>query len=208
MSKSKFAIKDNRTFKEKATNLGQSLLFWRGRKKGMIHTRDIDLFDICCVFFPVDFYARYSYLGSVPWNTEGEIFKAMEPLVIFMDHKAKPWWCPRWFLRFLHLFGSDNSIVRVRNRTLHDLQYKLTKGIMLVDYKTKWTDYDLRITVYGNMQIHNLAHSIENMVYEDGHRKDLYEQIFEIDPETKFTKGHASMTLREELKRLGGLNEF
>ena len=208
MSKSKFAIEDNRTFKEKITNLVQSLLFWKGRKKGMIHTRDIDLFDICCVFFPVGFYEKYKYLGSVPWNTEGEIFKAMEPLVIFMDHKAKPWWCPRWFLRFLHLFGSDNSIVRVRNRTLHDLQYKITGGIMLVDYKTKWSDYDLRITVYGNMQIQNLANSIENMVYEDGRRKDLYEQIFEIDPETKFTKGHASMTLREELKRLGGLNEF
>ena len=78
---------------------------------------------------------------------------------------------------------------------------------MIYDYKTKWTDYDLRISVYGNMQMYNLAYSIEHMFYEDGYRKDLYEQIFEIDPETKFTKGHTSTSLREELKRLGGLNE-
>lgn len=206
MKNSKFYVKT--PLKDKFIDFAKGLLFWKGRKKGMIHTRDITLDDLRAVLFPKDFYEKYKYLGSVPWNEEGEIFKAMEPLVIFMDHKAKTKFCPRWFLRFLHLFGSDNSIVRVRNKTLHDLQYKLTGGIMLIDYKTKWTDYDLRISVYGNMQIHNLAHSIENMVYEDGYRKDLYEQIFEIDPETNFTKGHSSMTLREELKRLDGLNEF
>ena len=200
MKNSKFYVKTH--FKERLNDFAKGLLFWRGRQKGMVHTRDIDLSDICAVFFPVGFYEKYKYLGSVPWNTGGEIFKAMEPLVIFMDYKAKPWWCPRWFLRFLHLFGSDNSIVRVRNRTLHDLQYKLTKGIMIIDYKTKWTDYDLRISVYGDKQIQDLADSIETRVYDTGAREDLFNQILELNPHTEYTKGHTVQDLRRELNRL------
>ena len=138
MKKSKFYIKDQRSLREKATSFLQSLLFWRGRKKGYIHTRNITLDDIRAVFFPKSFQEKYRYLGSVPYSEESYIFKAMEPLVIYMDYKAKPKWCPRWVLRFLFLFGSDNSIVRVRNRFLHNLEKRLTGGIMLVDYKTKW----------------------------------------------------------------------
>jgi len=202
-NKSKFDTPEEyKPFKQTLINFIESSLFWRSRKKGMITTRDISLNDIIKVFFPTDFYTRYSYLGSVPWNTGGEIFKAMEPLVIFMDYKAKPWWCPRWFLRFLHLFGSDNSIVRVRNRTLHDLQYKLTGGIMIVDYKTKWSDYDLRISVYGDKQIQDLADSIETMVYDTGAREDLSNQILELNPHTEYTKGHTVQDLRRELNRL------
>ena len=200
--KSKFYIKDNRSFKEKAINFSQSLLFWKGRKKGIIHTRNITLDDIRAVFFPRSFYGKYKYLGSVPWNEEGAIFKAMEPLIIFMDYKAKPKWCPRWVLRFLHLFGSDNSIVRVRNRTLHNLEQRLTKGIQLTDYKIKWYDYDLRISVYGTDQMQNLADAIEHKFYNDGLRKDLADQIKVLDPNTNFDKGHTTKMLKEELDRL------
>ena len=101
----------------------------------------------------------------------------MEPLVIFMDHKARSKWCPRWFLRFLHLFGNDNSIVRVRNHRLSNLKNKLTKGIMIWDYKTKWQSYDLRISVSGDQQINDLADDIENRFYEKGYKKDLLEEI-------------------------------
>ena len=59
-------------------------------------------------------------------------------LVIAVDYEARPWWCPRWFLRFLHLFGNDNSLVRVRNFRLNRLHTKITKGIFMWDYKTKW----------------------------------------------------------------------
>jgi hypothetical protein len=161
-----------KTTKEKISNFFKSLLFWRGRKKGMIHTMDISWDDIRSLFFPRNFHEKYRYLGSIPWNENGDIFKAMEPLVIFMDHKAKPKWCPRWFLRFLHLFGSDNSIVRVRNFTLHNLSKKLTKGIMLTDYKTKWEYYDLRISIHGDDQIWNLANDIENGFYQRGKREE------------------------------------
>lgn len=200
--KSKFYLKDNRSFKEKAIDFSQSLLFWRGRSKGMIHTRDITLDDLREVFFPKDFYEKYKYLGSVPWNAEGNIFKAMEPLVIFMDYKAKPKWCPRWVLRFLHLFGNDNSIVRVRNRSLSNLKRKLTKGIQLTDYKTKWYDYDLRISVYGTDQMQDLADAIEHKFFSDGRRESLADQIKQLDPNTKFHKGYSTESLKIELDRL------
>lgn len=183
---SKFKIKDNRTFKEKIAATAQSALFWRSRNKGMITTMNIKWSDIRAVFAPRDFYERYRYLGSVPYNEEGAIFKAMEPLVIFMDYKARPSWCPRWFLRFLHLFGNDNSIVRVRNRTLHNLKSRLTKGIMLVDYKTKWEWYDLRISVHADKQINDLADMIAVQFYKKGVRIELLEQLETLDPGHKF----------------------
>lgn len=200
--KSKFEFKDNRTFKQKVSNFLQSLLFWKGRKKGIIHTRDITLDDLRAVLFPKDFNEKYKYLGSVPWNEEGDIFKAMEPLIIFMDYKAKPKWCPRWFLRFLQLFGNDNSIVRVRNRTLSNLKRRLTKGIQLTDYKTKWYDYDLRISVYGTDQMQNLSDAIEWKFFNKGRRESLAEQIKELDPLTKFHSGYDTDSLKEELDRL------
>jgi hypothetical protein len=206
MKKSKFELKDDRSFKEKATSFLQSLLFWKGRKKGIIHTRNITLDDLRAVFFPKDFHEKYKYLGSVPWNEEGNIFKAMEPLVIFLDYKAKPKWCPRWFLRFLQLFGDDNSIVRVRNRRLSNLKRKLTKGLMIWDYKTKWEWYDLRISVSGTDQIQDLADAIEHKVYSDGYREDLADQIKELDPNTNFDKGYCKENLKQELDRLENIN--
>jgi hypothetical protein len=205
MKNSKFYVKP--PFKERLIDFMKGLLFWKGRKKGMIHTRDIKWDDIRAVFFPKDFYEKYKYLGSVPWKEDGDIFKAMEPLVIFMDHKAKPWWCPRWFLRFLHLFGSDNSIVRVRNRVLSNLLQRITKGYLIFDYKTKWQDYDLRISVYGNSQMQDLSDAIERKFYDDGLRVDLYEQILGLDPDTKYSSGHLPSDLRKELDRLEDFNE-
>jgi hypothetical protein len=205
MENSKFYVKT--PFKERFIDFMKGLLFWKGRKKGMIHTRDIKWDDIRAVFFPKNFYEKYKYLGSVPWKEEGDIFKAMEPLVIFMDYKAKPWWCPRWFLRFLHLFGSDNSIVRVRNRTLSTLGHRITGGYLIFDFKTKWQSYDLRISVYGTSQMQDLSDAIERKFYDDGVRVDLYEQILELDPNTKFSPGHLPSDLRIELDRLENLIE-
>ena len=118
---SKFEIKDERDFVEKARFFFQGLLFWRGRKKGIIHTRNIRWDDIREVFFPKNFEETYKYLGTSVYKEDSEYFKALYPLILALDYEAKPRWCPRWFLRFLHLFGSDNSIVRVRNRNLYNL---------------------------------------------------------------------------------------
>ena len=119
-----------------------------------------------------------------------------------MDYKAKPKWCPRWFLRFLYLFGCDNSIVRVRNHSMCNLFSKLTKGYRIWDYKTKWTDYDLRISISGDEQCQYLAQSIESKYYRDGLKIEIYEQIIKLDPNTKVTKGFSLEYLQEELERL------
>lgn len=199
--KNKFEIKDDRTFSEKLTEFGKSLLFWKGRKKGIVHTRDIKLDDIRAVFFPKNFYEKYHYLGAVPHREVGDIFKAVYPLVLAMDYEAKPKFCPRWFLRFLHLFGSDNSIVRVRNRFLHDLENRLTKGIKMWDYKTKWTDYDLRISISGPLHLQNLSDGIESYFYKEGRCNELVEKIKQLDPSAPIVYGSISR-FEEQLKEL------
>lgn len=204
MKESKFYKPKKKNFKQKVQDIIHFFLFWKGRKKGIVRTKDITWNDIRAIFFPKNFYEKYHYLGSVPWSEEGDIFKAMEPLVIFMDHKARPKWCPRWVLRFLHLFGDDNSIVRVRNRTLSDLKRKLTGGIMMWDYKTKWSDYDLRISISGTEQMLNLSDAIENKFYYEGKRKDLAEQIKNLVPDTKCHRGYSVKMLEEELEKIVG----
>jgi len=152
----------------------KKFILFKGKKAklGPVRTMDIELSHIWKAIFPSDFYEKYRYLGSVPWREDSSLFKALEPLVIFMDYKAKPWWCPRWFLRLTHLFGNDNSIVRVRNFKIHNLHRRLTKGILLVDYKTKWEWYDLRISLYGDKQINDLADAIERYYYIQGKKSE------------------------------------
>ena len=203
--KSKFTIK--KPFSEKAFNFTQSLVFWKGRSKGIIRTKDITWNDIRVVFAPRTFEEKYSYLGSVPYENGSPIFQAIEPLIIFMDYKARPKWCPRWFLRFLHLFGSDNSIIRVRNRTLHNLERRLTKGYMIVDYKTKWEWYDLRISIMGDKQMNDLSDAIEAEFYQSGLRIDLMDRIKKLDPNTKYNSGYTTEMLKVELERLENLKE-
>ena len=176
------------TFKERLTSLKYSILFWKGRKKGMIHTRKITLDDFRYIFFPKGF-ERYGYLGTQIWNEDGVYFKALYPLVLAMDYEAKPKWCTRWFLRFLHVFGSDRSIVRVRNWTLHNLLRKLTKGIAFIDWKTKWESYDLRISVHAPQHIQDLADWIEHGFYDRGRQEELIEEIKAIDPNASVIRG-------------------
>ena len=136
------------------------------------YLQKITLKDIRVIFFPKNFYEKYSYLGSVPYKGEKSMLHA---LVIAMDYEAKPKWCPRWFLRFLYLFGCDNSIIRVRNKHAYHLFMKLTKGIRIWDYKTKWTDYDLRISIVGPEHLQDLAQAIELYTYTEGERKEKEE---------------------------------
>ena len=192
------------TLKERLTNLKYTFLFWKGRKKGMIYTRGITLNDFRYIFFPKDFSEKYGYLGSVPdykyYN------QAMVALVLTMDYEAKPKWCPRWFLRFLDVFGNDRSIVRVRNWTLHNLFNKLTKGIRFVDYKTKWQGYDLRISISAPKYLQDLADDIEDGYYSRGKQKELVAEIKAIDPNASIIWGSVNK-LEEQLKKLLIKNE-
>jgi len=198
--KSKFEFKDNRSITTKAKSFAQSMLFWQGRKKGMIYTRKIELADLRYIFCPKGF-EKYGYLGTQIWNEDGVYFKALYPLVLALDHEAKPKWCPRWFLRFLHVFGSDKSIVRVRNRKLHNLLYKLTKGIAFVDWKTKWESYDLRISVHAPKHIQDLADWIEQGFYRKGREEELIEKIKAIDPNANIIWGSIDR-LEKQLEEL------
>ena len=198
--RSKFEVKDNRPFSVKAKSFGQSLLFWRGRSKGMIYTRNITLDDFRYIFFPKGF-EKYGYLGTQIWNEEGDCFKALYPLVLAMDYEAKPKFCPRWFLRFLHVFGSDKSIVRVRNWTLHNFLRKLTKGIAFVDWKTKWHSYDLRISIHAPMHLQNLADDIEHGFYSRGAQEELVAKIKQLDPNASIIWGSIER-LKKQLENL------
>jgi hypothetical protein len=197
---SKFDYKDNRATSIKVKDFAQSMLFWKSRKKGMIQTRNIELDDFRYIFFPKGF-EKYGYLGTQIWNEDGVYFKALYPLVLALDHEAKPKWCPRWFLRFLHVFGMDKSIVRVRNRKLSNLLNKLTKGISFVDWKTKWESYDLRISIHAPQHIQNLAEWIERGFYNEGRQEELVKQIKSIDPNASIILGSIDR-LKKQLKNL------
>jgi len=188
--RTKFEIKDNRPFSEKAKSFLQSMLFWKGRKKKYITTRNLKWDDLRYIFFP-KLFERYGYLGTQIWiwNEDSAYFKALYPLVLALDYEAKPKWCPRWFLRFLHVFGADKSIVRVRNWRLNNLLTKLTKGIGFIDWKTKWSDYDLRISIHAPKHLQDLADWIEDGFYSDGRQKELVEQIKALDPEASIIWG-------------------
>lgn len=188
------------TFKESMTSLKYSILFWKGRKKGMIHTRKIKLDDFRYIFFP-NKLEKWGYLGITFYKEDSVYFKALYPLVLAMDYEAKPKWCTRWFLRFLHVFGSDRSIVRVRNWTLHNLLRKLTKGIAFIDWKTKWQDYDLRISIHAPRHIQDLADWIECGFYKRGRQDELIEEIKMLDPNASIIRGSISR-LEKQLKEL------
>jgi hypothetical protein len=188
------------TFKQRMENLKYTILFWKGRSKGMIYTRDIELDDFRYIFFPKGF-EKYGYLGTHLYGTVGDYFNALYPLVLAMDYEAKPKLCPRWFLRFLHVFGSDRSIVRVRNWSLHDLLRKLTKGIAFIDWKTKWQDYDLRISIHGPEHLQNLADDIEDGFYSRGKQKELVAEIKALDPNASIIWGSVDR-LEKQLEKL------
>ena len=188
------------TFKQRLDNLKYSILFWKGRSKGMIYTRNIELDDFRYIFFPKGF-EKYGYLGTYLYNEDGSYFRALYPLVLAMDYEAKPKFCPRWFLRFLHVFGADRSIVRVRNWTLHDLLRKLTKGIAFVDYKTKWHDYDLRISIHAPKHLQDLAEDIEHGFYSRGRQEELVAEIKALDPNASIIWGSVSR-LEKQLEEL------
>ena len=189
------------TFKERLNNFKYAILFWKGRSKGVIYTRNITLDDFRYIFFPKGF-ERYGYLGTYLYNEDSDYFNALYPLVLAMDYEAKPKFCPRWFLRFLHVFGCDRSIVRVRNWSLHNLLRKLTKGIAFVDWKAKWEYYDLRISIHAPKHLQDLADDIESGFYSRGRQEELVKEILELDPNASIIWGSIER-FEKQLEELG-----
>jgi len=48
----------------------------------------------------------------------------------------------------------------------------LTKGIRFWDYKTKWADYDLRISISAPEYLYDLSQAIELYTYTEGEKKE------------------------------------
>jgi hypothetical protein len=193
------------TLEQRLDNIKYGILFWKGRSKGMIYTRNIELDDLRYIFFPKGFEEKYGYLGTSV-SEDSYYFKALYPLVLAMDYEAKPKFCPRWFLRFLHVFGSDKSIVRVRNWTLHELLRKLTKGIMFTDWKTKWQDYDLRISISAPKHLQDLADDIESGFYSRGRQEEIVAEILKLDPNAGIIWGSIDR-LEKQLEKLENIND-
>lgn len=143
------------------------IILVKGKQKKRVYLRDITLGDIRAIFFPYNTYEKYKYLGST-WN----IFKLgtanhdiINEFIEFVDSEVKPKWCPRWFLRLLHLIGNDNSIIRIRNWTAHRLLRKLTKGVVIMDMKVKWAD----LRIYGSFtpKIQKKINEVQKIINED-----------------------------------------
>ena len=195
------------TFRERIEDLKYTILFWKGRKKRFITTRNLEWIDLRYIFFPSKL-EKYGYMGITFYKEDSVFTKTLMPLVLAMDYEAKPYWCPRWFLRFLHVFGNDKSIVRVRNHRLSNLHRKLTKGIQFWDWKTKWSDYDLRISISAPEHLQDLAGWIEQGYYNEGYRAKLMRDIamYEPDPDAKIIFSDIKH-LEEQLEELESKNE-
>jgi hypothetical protein len=91
----------------------------------------------------------------------------------------------------------------------HNLHRKLTKGIMFWDWKTKWSDYDLRISISAPKHLQDLAGWIEHGFYSDGRQKELVEQIKALDPDASIIWGSVERFEKqlEELEETFNLKE-
>lgn len=140
--------------------------------------------DIRVIFFPKNFEERYRYVGAF-WFTEGkQSEKWILPIVLLLDYKMRPRWCPQWLLRLITYLANGWSMVRVENRWIYNNIYlKITKGIKFLDWKTKWENYDLRISVHADENTWWLCEAIEAKAYRDGSREDMISYIIKHNPD-------------------------
>lgn len=134
------------------------------------------------IFFPKNFEERYRYVGAFHFTEGKKSEKWILPIVLLLDYKMRPKWCPQWFLRLVTYLATGWSIVRVQNRWIYDNVYsKITKGFKFIDWKTKWESYDLRISVSGDDNTWWLCEAIESKAYREGRREDMIDFILKND---------------------------
>jgi len=129
--------------------------------------QDITLYKVFRCFFPTR-HEKHHYLGITwnPYDENSHMYNVIEEFIVYVDSIARPERCPKFFLRLLHLFGNDNSICRVRNRYLSDLHHHILNNIMIMDIKTKWDEYDIRIYGHFPDNIHKRIEEIEDEFYQ------------------------------------------
>jgi hypothetical protein len=119
----------------------------KGSTAFKVTLQHITIGDVLECFFPIP-GSEYSYLGYSTYDytfiLPGE--RLLRDFFKEVDRVARPWWCPKFVLHLLNLFGNDRSLVRVRNRFLAGVFFRLTKGIRVTDIKWKYKTF----RIYGN----------------------------------------------------------
>lgn len=132
------------------------------RKEKMVYFRSITLQDVVDCFK----WNNKHYLG-IAYNIfpEGsERYDILEELLDYIDWWVKPWWCPRWFLNILHLFGNNNTIWGVRIWWIHRLHNWIVGGNLIIDIKTKFDS--MRIYGYFDTSLRYRVEAIEHLLTE------------------------------------------
>lgn len=108
---------------------------------------------------------EYSYLGYTWWSPDSKEYPYILDFYKAVDKVARPWWCPKFFLRLTFLLGNDDSIVRVRNRKISNLHSKITKGIMITDLKWKFESF----RIYGRFtdELYDLSDKTCDLIEEN-----------------------------------------
>ena len=68
---------------------------------------------------------------------------------------------------------------------------------MLVDYKTKWEWYDLRISISAPKHLQDLADSIERDFYSRGRQEEIASQIKKLDPKARVIMGSVDLLVKQ-----------
>jgi hypothetical protein len=72
---------------------------------------------------------------------------------------------------------------------------------MFWDYKTKWTSYDLRISISAPKHLQDLADDIESGFYSRGRQEELVAQIKRLNPNSNIMWGSIDR-LEKQLEEL------
>ena len=72
---------------------------------------------------------------------------------------------------------------------------------MMWDYKTKWENYDLRISISAPKYLQDLASDIERGFYSRGRQQELVDEILKLDPNAPIIWGSIKR-FEEQLEEL------
>ena len=65
------------------------------------------------------------------------------------------------------------------------------------DYKTKWTNYDLRISISGPEHLVNLSSAIEQDYYSRGRQDEIEKKIKKLDPNFTVIRGSVDNLIKQ-----------
>lgn len=90
-------------------------------------------------------YLGYSYIPYHPIEDK-KYYDIIRGMQIEIDRKLRPFWIPKWVMRWLYYLG-HKTVFHVKRRWASNLLRKILKYNWITDIKTKWDITDIRI--YG-----------------------------------------------------------